>query len=179
MYLASTSGTWSMTSNPRNLLPFQRLVADRPADEQRVFLELQEGLLEAEALRSRTGSWPRPSELAEAGLPPFAPDPTRRERYDWRLIANGVTVNYLGAPQRPRAPAWLMLIQEPTPGMPPDQTVEDEEHHRLSDGSMLHVSTWINARGATAAQRIVRVPQAEGWVQLYAVGPSAPASGLH
>jgi hypothetical protein len=62
-------------------------------------------------------------------------------------------------------------VQEPEPGVPPDQNFEDEEHHRLIDGTMLHVSTWSHARGPRVPPRIVRVPQAEGWTQLYAVGP--------
>jgi hypothetical protein len=49
----------------------------------------------------------------------------------------------------------------------------DEEHARLVDGTLLHVSIWQHARGASVAAAPVRVPQAEGWTQLFAVGPSA------
>jgi hypothetical protein len=80
-------------------------------------------------------------------------------------------VNYLGIPDRPGVPAWLLLLQEPEPGVPPDQTFEDEEHNRLLDGTMLHVSTWSHADGFHASGKIVRLPQAEGWTQIYAIGP--------
>ena len=64
-----------------------------------------------------------------------------------------------------------MLVLEPEPGAPPDPAKEDEEHHKLTTGVMLHVSTWVRA-DASVAGSIVRVPQSEGWIQLYAVGPS-------
>jgi hypothetical protein len=67
----------------------------------------------------------------------------------------------------------LLLVQEPEPGVPPDQNFEDEEHHRLLDGSMLHVSTWSHADGAAIPARLTTMPQAEGWLQVYAVPPGA------
>jgi hypothetical protein len=138
-----------------------------------MFRELQEGLLEAEAVRGQVGSWPSPSTLADQGVPPFAPDPTRHVPYDWTLTTGGIFVNYLGVPRDDAtAPAWLLLVQEPVPGVPPDQNFEDEEHHRLGS-AMLHVSTWVHADGRKVPLHIVRMPQAEGWTQLYAVGPSA------
>jgi len=175
MYVAAAAGSGGSRVTPqRNLLPFQKLIADRAPDEQRMFRELQEGLLEAEAVRSATSAWPTPAALAESGVPPFAPDPTRRSAYEWKQIQSGTFVNYLGIPKAGEQPGWLVLIQEPTPGVPPDQNFEDEEHHRLSDGAMLHVSTWLRPDARTVADRLVRVPQAEGWTQLYAVGPSLP-----
>ena len=131
----------------------------------------QEGLLEAEARRSADGRWPDASALARDGIPPFAIDPTDKAGpYDWRLIVNGAIVNYLGLPRSATAPPWLLLIQEPEPGAPPDPAREDEEHHRLLNGDMLHVSTWVRA-DARISQGTIRAPQAEGWTQLYAVGP--------
>jgi hypothetical protein len=163
------------TSGTRHLLPFQALVQDRPSIEQRMFRELQEGLLEAEAVRASSGSWPAPKALADDGIPPFAADPTvRGGGYEWRLTANGAWINYLGVPKREGAPVWLVLVQEPEPGTPPDPAREDEEHHRLLNGEMLHVSTWVRADGRAPAGTI-RTPQAEGWTQLYAVGPSVSA----
>ena len=123
--------------------------------------------------RSTTGTWPAVSALADDGVPPFALDPTAKGgRYDWSLVQSGALVNYLGIPRESSAPAWLVVIQEPEPGVPPDQTYEDEEHHRLITGVMLHVSTWAHA-DSRVATRITRSPQTEGWTQLYAVGPSA------
>jgi hypothetical protein len=179
MFLAADSATFrGQDTEKRHLLPFQALVQDRPPAEQRMFRELQEGLLEAETRRAERGTWPAVPSLAADGIPPFALDPTAKGgRYDWRLIAGGTFVNYLGLPQRPGAPAWLVLVQEPEPCAPPDPAREDEEHHRLITGDMLHVSTWLR-RDAAVASRIIRAPQAEGWTQLYAVGPSLAQPNL-
>jgi hypothetical protein len=173
IFLATDSATFrDATSTNRHLLPFQTLIQDRPPIEQRMFRELQEGLLEAETRRADRGTWPAVASLAADGIPPFALDPTAKGgQYDWRLTASGLFVNYLGLPQRPDSPAWLVLVQEPDPGAPPDPAREDEEHHRLIGGDMLHVSTWLRT-DARIASRIIRAPQAEGWTQLYAVGPS-------
>ncbi len=169
IYLASAAGA---DDRPRGLLPFQVVAEDRPATEQRMFRELQEGLLEAEVTRSTTGTWPSVEALVAEGIPPFAPDPTATTgAYRWALIREGAYVNYLGIPDRTGLPSWVVLIQEPQPGVPPDQTVEDEEHHRLIDGTMLHVSTWSHAGGPSVPTRLTVVPQSEGWMQVYAVGP--------
>jgi hypothetical protein len=171
VYLAATMDSGAAA---RGLLPFQSLIEDRPAADQRMFRVLQEGLLEAEIARSVAGAWPDTESLARDGVPPFAPDPTEQSAvYRWQMLRDGTYINYLGIPDRPEAPAWLVLVQEPEPGIPPDQLNEDEEHHRLLDGTMLHVSAWSHANGSTMAARVVRVPQAEGWTQLYAVRPGA------
>lgn len=174
LYLASAAAGDGRTSRQRNMLPFQKLVADVASDDQRVFRELQEGLIEAEAARAGSSTWPTPHALADEGIPPFAIDPTQRIRYDWQLIQAGTIVNYVGIPKSGDAPAWLLFVQEPEAGVPPDQTFEDEEHHRLG-GAMLHVSTWMHADGRDVPKRAVRLPQAEGWTQLFAVGSSASA----
>ena len=178
IYLASTASTFGGGAAQRNLLPFQKLIADRPAQEQRTFRELQEGLLEVEAARSASGVWPTTDSLAADGVPPFAPDPTRRGQTIWQRLQSGATVNYLGLPGQDDGPAWLLLVQEPEPGVPPDQNFEDEEHHRLSSGVMLHVSTWAHQDGRKISARLVRLPQAEGWTQLYAVGPTSAGPAL-
>ena len=179
IYLASSASTLGGGTAQRNLLPFQKLIADRPQGEQRVFRELQEGLLEVEAARSATSAWPAAEALSADGIPPFAPDPTQKSPLDWRREQSGPIVNYIGLPAKEEGPAWLLLIQEPERGVPPDQNFEDEEHHRLADGAMLHVSTWVHQDGRKVPRRLVRLPQAEGWTQLYAVGPAAagPAIG--
>jgi hypothetical protein len=170
LYLASALGDASATR--KNLLPYQTLVQSRPDQDQRMFRELQEGLLEAERIRSADGAWPTIPALVAEGIPPFAIDPTAKTAaFRWRLIRTGPIVNYLGIPDRPGVPAWLLLVQEPSPGVPPDQSFEDEEHNRLLDGTMLHVSTWSYADGAHVSGNVVRAPQAEGWTQIYAIGP--------
>jgi hypothetical protein len=173
MFLATDSATFrdGAASTTKHLLPFQTLIQNRPPIDQRMFRELQEGLLEAESRRGSSGTWPEVAALAADGIPPFALDPTAKGgRYDWRLTVNGAFVNYLGLPQQSGSPAWLVLVQEPEPGAPPDPAREDEEHHRLLGGDMLHVSTWVRA-GAQVPAGTIRAPQAEGWTQLYAVGP--------
>jgi hypothetical protein len=172
MFLATDSATFrDGNEKTKQLLPFQTLIQDRPSIDQRMFRELQEGLLEAESRRASSGTWPGVAALAADGIPPFSPDPTARGgRYLWRLTVNGAFVNYLGMPQQSGSPAWLVLVQEPEPGAPPDPAREDEEHHRLLGGDMLHVSTWVRA-DARLPSGTIRAPQAEGWTQLYAVGP--------
>jgi hypothetical protein len=173
MFLAADGATVrDAGGSARHLLPFQVLIQDRPPVEQRMFRELQEGLLEAESRRASTGTWPPTASLAGEGIPPFAADPTvKGGSYDWRLTHNGAFVNYLGVPRQQGAPLWLVLVQEPEPGAPPDPAREDEEHHRLLSGEMLHVSTWVRPDTRVPGGTI-RAPQAEGWTQLYAVGPS-------
>ena len=158
----------SRASAPGNLLPFQALVSSAPDVDQRMFRELQEGLLECERIRGATRQWPEPSALAADGIPPFAADPTRKDaRYQWTKLAQGSTVNYLGLPSTPTAPAWLLVILEPEPGAPPDPAPNDETHHRLSDGTTLHVSIWrIPEQSRRTGFNPVQLPQNDGWTQL-------------
>jgi hypothetical protein len=176
LYLANNPFlTGSRGPLTRNLLPFQNLIQDRPLDEQRMFRVLQVSLLEAEAVRSASGQWPSASAMAAEGIEPFARDPTvKGATYEWRLVSDGRFVNYLGVPGERGAPAWLVLVQEPDPVAPPEVFVDDEDHARLLDGSVLHVSIWSHPDGTQVFSRaIVRLPQAEGWIQLYAAGPVA------
>ena len=149
------------------LMPYQQLVRDAPPREQRMFSALQEGLLEAERIRTETGRWPDATTLADEGIPPFAPDPTRPIHYKWTSIRQDWAINYLGVPSDQHAPAWLLVILEPEPGAPADPAPNDETHHRLPDGTTLHVSIWnlpeAKRRGSFAA---LRLPQNEGWQNL-------------
>jgi hypothetical protein len=175
-------------ADARDLMPYQRLFRTLGGDDQRMFRELQEGLLEAENARSSTRRWPRPAALAAQGIPPFAPEPAARggrRSYRWELRQEGPYVNYLGTPADRRDPELLLLVQEPDPpappagpasaaGPPPQPT--DEMHHRLADGTLLHVSTWM--RGPAAAPGAVEPaggaivePYAKGWTQLLAGPP--------
>ncbi len=176
-YLANTA--WS-TSNQQarvsDLMPYQALVRDRPSSDQRMFRELQEGLLEAQRVRSASGGWPAPAALAVQAIPPFAADPTRPESYVWTVTQHGTFINYRGMPAVTGVPAWLLLIQEPDPGAPPDPAREDEEHHRLTDGTMLHVSIWTHADGLDLPARFISLPQVEGWTQLRAGPPASVAA---
>ncbi len=171
-YLANTVWNAGNTqARVSDLMPYQALVRDRPSSDQRMFRELQEGLLEAQRVRSTSGGWPAPAALAIQAIPPFAPDPTRPETYVWTVTQHGAFINYRAAPAVTGVAAWLLLIQEPDPGAPPDPAREDEEHHRLADGTMLHVSIWTHADGLDLPARFISLPQVEGWTQLRA-GPS-------
>ncbi|HKY20173.1 MAG TPA: hypothetical protein VJM31_03045 [Vicinamibacterales bacterium] len=158
--------------SPMGLLPYQQLVKDTPLDEQRIFRDLQRGLLEAERIRAATGRWPDVATLADARIPPFAPDPSQNMRYTWTSVRQDWVTNYLGIPAESAAPAWVLVILEPEPGAPPDLAPNDETHHRLPDGTTLHVSIW---RMPEAKRRsgftALRLPQHEGWTNVV-TGPN-------
>jgi len=155
------------------LLPYQKLIGDASAGEQRVFRELQEGLLEAERIRAQTGYWPDVKTLESEGIPPFARDPTQKVDYKWTSVRQDWATNYLGVPSDPSQRAWVMVILEPEPGAPADPAPNDETHHRLPDGTTLHVSIWNmpeeKRRSGFAA---LRLPQNDGWTN-WLVGSNA------
>lgn len=153
-----------------DLAPFQMLFRDATPTVQRMFREMQEGLIEAENTRAATKRWPAVETLAAQGIPPFA-DVNSSSR--WRLLQEGVYAAYVGAPAPGLdAPAFLALIQEPEPGyaetvMP--ATPPDELHHRLSDGTLLHVSVWFRPDGLVPEdQKAIARPFAAGWTQVLA-----------
>jgi hypothetical protein len=79
-------------------------------------------------------------------------------------------VNYRGTPLTPGAPELLAWIQEPVPGysevLDPKAPV-DETHHRLFDGTVLHVSVWFRS-SPSSSERIVTQPQSAGFLQIVA-----------
>jgi hypothetical protein len=155
-----------------DLLPFQMLFRDAPPPVQRMYREMQEGLLEAEHRRAATRLWPAVDTLAAQGIPPFAPT---RPPYRWSLAQDGVFVNYLGLPE-PDGPAFLALVQEPDPNAidAAPAALLDEAHHRLADGTLLHVSIWFRAAAAAVpADRPLTQPAAAGWTQVL-VGRQGP-----
>jgi hypothetical protein len=79
----------------------------------------------------------------------------------------------LGVPSDSGAPAWLVMVQEPDPSGPPELFQDDQDHHRLVDGTILHVSIWTRPDGVRVPLKAVQVPQNEGWTQLYALEPAA------
>ena len=168
MFLATDGATFGTAASSKHLLPFQQLIQDRPQTEQRMFCELQEGLLEAERRRADGRTWPAADALSADGIPPFAFDPTARGGvYEWRLMTGGAFVNYLGLPKRAGAPAWLVLVQEPEAGAPPDPA--RDEHHRLVTGEMR------TSRSGSAPTRVTNgssAPQAKD-------GRSSPSAVAH
>lgn len=157
----------------KNLLPYQALIQAHDAVDQKMFRSLQVALIEAQNLRAADGAWPDAEVLAAQGIDPFTVDPTNKgARYTWRTLRNGLITDYLGLPDQEGAPAWLLVLQEPDPALPAEAFTDDEEHARLLDGTVLHVGIWRHANGARVPAAPVRVPQAEGWSQVFASGPS-------
>jgi hypothetical protein len=145
----------------RNLLPYQTLAATLPESDHQQFRGIREQLLAAEAHRARTFGWPEPSALSLPG-----------SGYTWTRLERGVITNYLGRPREASQPAWLLEIQEPEPGMAPDPAPNDEQHHRLPDGTTLHVFVWMHRFGGDVPAEFVPQPQTTGWVEVFSVVPN-------
>ena len=155
------------------LLPYQKLIRDASPAEQRIYRELQEGLLEAERMRAQAGQWPDIKTLEGEGIPPFASDPTQKVTYTWTSVRQDWATNYLGVPADVTQTAWVLVILEPEPGAPADPAPNDETHHRLPDGTTLHVSIWnIPEEKRRSGFAALRLPQNEGWTN-WLVGSNA------
>jgi hypothetical protein len=127
-----------------DLLPFQRRFADLPSALQRDYRELREGFTEAGRIRGAEGKWPDVARLAEEGVPPFAGDGVDGKVREWTLLQSGPLVLYVGRPREAR-PTLLLQMIEPASGDRESanaRTPIDETHQRLSNGMLLHVSTW-------------------------------------
>jgi len=174
LVIAPGSGYSGSQAGAGDLLPFQVLFRDAPPAVQRMYREMEEGLLEAERRRAATKLWPRVATLAAEDIPPFA---IARPPYRWSLTQEGVFINYLGLPD-PDGPAFLALIQEPDPDVVDAAPAArlDEAHHLLADGTLLHVSIWFRAAAAAAPpDRPLTQPAAAGWTQVL-VGTQKPGA---
>jgi hypothetical protein len=149
------------------LLPYQALVRNLVSSDQAMFGDFQKNLIEVEATRARTGRWPEAA----------GPDgPTPPLSYKWMGTREGLFLNYLAIPSDDvSAAAWLLVIQEPDPAAVPDPAPNDEEHHRLPDGTVLHVSIWTHRFGEQVPRQFVRQPQTAGWVQVL-MAPRSPVA---
>jgi len=154
----------------RDLLPFQTLARTLPEADRQTYRTIRQGLSAAEAERLRTSAWPEVTSLANQGIAPFAA--AGASDYQWTRFQQGTIVDYFGQPRDPAAPAWLIEIQEPEPNLPPDPSPEDEEHHRLPDGSMLHLYVWMHRYGGQMPVGFIRQPQNAGWVQVFSTPPN-------
>jgi hypothetical protein len=155
------------------LRPDQLSFAALPAEDQRMYRRCLLGLADAEELRSTTGRWPDVAELAARGTPPFSADPLDAAGYRWQRLLDGTLLNFLGVPAdaaSPR-PSILVVVLEPDPGTPLDPTaVIDESHHKLRDGTLLHVS--ISLGTARTLGRPLAMPAFEdGWRQVIVSTP--------
>ena len=159
VYLALNTGSGGGES--RGLLPYQALAGTLPDADQQIHAALRKGLLAAEAERARISRWPDVSSL---GLP--------EDEYEWRRFDRGVVTNYHGRPRDPSRPAWLLEIQEPEPGTAPDPAPNDDEHHRLPDGTTLHVYVWTHRFGGQVEFTFVPQPQNTGWIEVFSKAPN-------
>jgi hypothetical protein len=148
-------------------------VAFRTLDtsDQRVFRNILDGVGEAEDARGKAGKWPTVEELAARKLPPFVADPIDHAGYRWRLLQSGTLINYIGTPDPgSKRPTFVIVITEPDPGVAVDPGApSDETHHRLKDGTMLHVLIWMGTRAIDAP---LAAPMFEdGWRRITMVAP--------
>jgi hypothetical protein len=165
-------GMRSSVSESGTLLPFQMLARDLVTADQAVFESLKQALLAAEELRSVNQRWPEPSALKD--LPAADSGSAGGSPYTWRLQSQGVITHYLGVPSADAsAPGWMIAIKEPEPGVPTDTAPNDEEHHRLPDGTVLHVSIWTHRFGGQLDPAFIAQPEAGGWTQVL-VAPLNP-----
>lgn len=160
VYLA-LNATTGVDDRRRGLLPYQALAADLPESDRALFQALRESLLAAESARAQTARWPDVASLALPGAD-----------YRWMRFQRGVVVDYLGKSADPSKPAWLLEIQEPEPGTAPDPAPNDEAHHRLPDGSTLHVYVWTHRLGGQVASDFVPQPQNTGWTEVFSQVPN-------
>jgi hypothetical protein len=130
-------------------------------DDQRMYRRALDGLAEAEDVRSRTGAWPTVAELAARGIPPFTEDPIDRASYRWELVRDRLTINYVGIPDAPDRPTLVIAAIEPEPGAG-ELAAVDETHHKLADGTMIHVGVWRGSARSIPAPLAV-FPFLDGW----------------
>jgi len=156
------------------LMPWQKSFRLLPADQQRLYRAVREGIFEAENVRSSTKQWPSVQALADDGVPPFAPD-ALTPKLAWEKRQQGVYVAYLGRPASRDALRWLILFIEPEPTAlkgPGDKPPPvDEEHHTLPDGTALHVQVWTQLDSEPEPVGVPAFPVAEGWTQRVGQGP--------
>lgn len=160
----------SAADDRKNLLPYQLLARTLAEPAQHTHAALRQGLLAAESDRARLNRWPDASTLRDHGVAPF--DGTGGPRLTWYSFMQSTTINYVGIPADDIEPAWILAIQEPESGAPPDPSPDDDEHHRLPDGTTLHIYVWMHRFGGRVTPAFVPQPQAEGWVQVFAAPPN-------
>jgi zinc transport system substrate-binding protein len=162
------------------LLPYQQKFVDLPSPLQRDYRELREGYEEAARARAKAGAWPEPEKLAADGVPPFAIDGVEGRLREWRVVRDGRVALYFGvarAEEKAR-PNLLLRVIESAPAdfesRDPNTRI-DEEHRRLADGTLVHVTTWYRdpAAGPVAVDGSLR-PEMSGWTQM--VGRAAVRS---
>ena len=148
--------------------PFERSFQDLAPADQRLFRAAQEGVLEAERVRSATGRWPGVEALGREGVPPFAPDPIDGAGYAWQRVQTGPKIDYIGVPRAGAGrEAFYIVLVEPDPGTPNDPfAAVDETHHRLGDGTMIHVTFWMGPPLSDTSEAFSLLPPERGFRQV-------------
>lgn len=154
----------------RNLLPYQALVRTLAESEQVMYTKIRRGLPEMEADRAKTSRWGEPIVFGANNVPPFAS--AAEDGLEWQRFQRGATVQYFGKPSDGASPSWILTIQEPEPNTPPDPAPLDDEHHRLPDGTTLHIYVWMHRLGGRVTPAFVPLPQNDGWTELFATPPN-------
>src|SRR5262249_20876852 len=168
------------------LQAYQQGFADRPGPAQGDCRERREGYGEAARARGKDGAWPSPERLASDGVPPFASDGVDGKVRDWQVVHDGRTALYFGVTradggargdarsgargESATRPNLLLRVVESAPAGLEDRdpnTASDEEHQRLADGTLVHVTTWYRApaAGAVGGDGSLR-PEMAGWTQM-------------
>ena len=176
LYLARSTARDALSDDRAGLLPYQKFARELPSSEQHTFRALQQALLAAERSRASTGLWPEPAAVVANGVSDGAEQfVTDADNHglasEWRLVQKGLFTNYLGVPAEPATPDWLVFIQEPDPNGAPDRAPNDEEHHRLPDGTVLHVSVWRRHLTSPVSGDLIVQPQLTGWTEIVSVVP--------
>jgi hypothetical protein len=155
----------SSAATNASLSPYERRFQDLPFEDQRIFRNVQEGVADAARARSATGRWPRVEDLAARGVPPFAVDPIDRAHYRWHMLETGRTVDYVGIPDAASGrDAFFVIISEPDPGTPDDPLAkEDDEHFRLANGPMIHLSIWVGPALVGRTSSFAVLPVEDGY----------------
>jgi hypothetical protein len=166
VYLAFGRGA-DTADRPASLLPYQSLVRTLPEAEQNMYRAVRGALPALESERAQARKWPTVTGLSGMGVAPF-----NDTNYTWHQSQRGAIVNYLAIPTDAAEPAWLLTIQEPEPNQPPDPAPLDDEHHRLPDGTTLHIYVWSHRFGGRVSPRFIPQPQSEGWTELFATPPN-------
>jgi zinc transport system substrate-binding protein len=149
-------------------------VADLDPSAKQTYRACLDGLAAAEDARSRDGAWPSVEQLAQRGVAPFAD-----ASYRWRLLSDATVVTYDG--RAAGAPTFAISVVEPDPGTPIDpQVVVDDMHHKLRDGTVLHVGVWIAGRAVDPTldppldRATATPPPEDGWRRITRGEPAPP-----
>lgn len=150
LWIGRGAGTDARTAGDDGFTPWQRAFASLPAPLQRDLRELHEAGEETLRWRDDRGTWPAVADLGSDGIVPFAPSQRDPARVFERRVAP-YALQYLGRAAESRA--LLLQVLEPRPGEDEGQgglpVPLDEQHRRLADGTLLHVSFWIGPEPAS------------------------------